>query len=521
MTSQSAVMDMGQLVRQQAAARGDQVAFVFANRTTTYAELDLRTNRVANGLRGLAPGAQRRVALLDKNSDTFYEVWFGAAKSAHVLAPVNWRLAPAEVAYILNDALAEVLFVGEEFLPLVTQILPELRSVHRIIALSGEHPEWEAYATWRDRQDSTDPEVPIGADGVVLQLYTSGTTGHPKGALITHANLSAALEAAPEWYPCSATDVNLLCMPQFHIAGAFVGMLGAHAGARTIISREPVPGELLRLIETERVTITFLVPALILFMLQAPGCDQVDFSSLRQLDYGASPVAADLLQQAVARFKCAFGQLYGLTEVTGVATYLPPQDHTSVGSPRMRSCGKPINGMEIKVVDADDREVSTGEVGEIVLRSQQVFPGYWNLPEASANAIRGGWLHTGDAGFFDADGYLYVYDRVKDMIVSGAENIYPAEVESALFGHVAVGDVAVIGVPDDRWGEAVKAIVVLKPGAAASEAELIAFCRDRIAHFKAPKSVDFAESLPRNASGKLLKRVLRAPYWAGRERQIN
>jgi acyl-CoA synthetase (AMP-forming)/AMP-acid ligase II len=190
-----------------------------------------------------------------------------------------------------------------------------------------------------------------------------------------------------DWYPCNSDDVNLLCLPQFHIAGAFLGMIGVHAGARTVIPRDPAPAETFRLIQSERVTITFLAPALILFMLQAPGCNQVDFSSLRQIDYGASPIAADLLQQAIATFKCAFGQLYGFTEVTGVATYLPPADHLDTGSPRMRSCGKPINGMEIRVVGVDDREVRPGEVGEIVLRSRQVFPGYWYLPEASASAV--------------------------------------------------------------------------------------------------------------------------------------
>jgi acyl-CoA synthetase (AMP-forming)/AMP-acid ligase II len=521
MASPTAIRDLGQVIREQATARADEVAFVCDQRRTTYAELNRRTNRVANGLSAITNGQQPRVALLDKNSDVFFEIWIGATKSGHVLAPVNWRLAPPEVAYIVNDASAEVLFVGEAFFPIVTQILPGLRTIRRIIALSGNHPDWEAYETWRDSQSDADPEQAIHGDAVALQLYTSGTTGHPKGALITHANISAALQAAPEWYPCFEDDVNLLCMPEFHVAGAFVGMLGLHAGARTIIPREPAPLELFRLIESERVTITFLVPALILFMLQTPGCDQVDFSSLKQIDYGASPIAADLLQRAIARFKCRFGQLYGLTETTGVVTYLHPEEHEPSGGQRMRSCGRPIGGVEIKVVGGDDSEMASGEVGEIVVRSPQVIPGYWNLHEASSIAIRDGWLHTGDAGYFDSDGYLYVYDRVKDMIVSGGENIYPAEVESALFGHPAVADVAVIGVPDDRWGEAVKAIVVLTPGAVATESDLIVYCRDQIAHYKAPKSVDFAESLPRNPTGKLLKRVLRAKYWEGRERLVN
>ncbi|MBV9328494.1 MAG: AMP-binding protein [Chloroflexi bacterium] len=341
MTQQTAAGDLGQIVRQQAVTRGDQVAFVSGNRATTYAELNRHANQVANGLRAIAPGVETRVALLDKNSDVFFEVWFGAAKSGNVLTPVSWRLAPPEVAYIVNDAEAEVLFVGDEFFPLITQILPELRTVHHIICLSGNHPEWEAYAAWRDSQESGDLNKPTSAEDVVLQLYTSGTTGHPKGALITHANICAALETAAECYPCTVDDVNLLCMPEFHIADAFGGMIGVHTGARTVIPRDPAPAELLRLIQTERVTLTFLVPALILFMLQAPGCDEVDFSSLRYIQYGASPIAADLLQQAMATFTCAFGQVYGLTEVTGVATYLPPADHVDTSSP---ACGPAESG---------------------------------------------------------------------------------------------------------------------------------------------------------------------------------
>jgi long-chain acyl-CoA synthetase len=521
MAVQSALGDLCELIRYQAAVRGERVAMTFEGRETTYGQLDRRSSRVANGLLATCSTQQARIALLDKNSDLFYEVLFGAAKARDALVQVNWRLAPAEMAYIVNDAGAEVLFVGEEYLPIVEQLLPELRTVKQVIALSGSHSTWEGYFAWRDRQASSDPRLDASPDDVVLQHYTSGTTGHPKGTELTHANLYAALAAAREWYDCTAEDVNLACMPQYHIAGSLVGLIGIYRGARTVITRQADPAEILRLIPAERVTHTFFVPALLLFLLQAPGCQETDFSSLQLIVYGASPSPLDLQLDAMATFKCDFGQLYGLTETTGVITVLPPAEHDPSGGPRMRSCGKPLSNAEIRVVDGDRNDLPAGQVGEIVVRSEQVMKGYWNLPEATAEAIRDGWFHTGDAGYVDEDGYLYVHDRVKDMIISGGENIYPAEVESALFGHPAVADVDVIGVPDERWGEAVKAIVVRKPDGEVGEAELIAYCRERIAHYKAPKSVDFAEELPRNPSGKILKRILRAPFWEGRDRQVN
>jgi acyl-CoA synthetase (AMP-forming)/AMP-acid ligase II len=246
-----------------------------------------------------------------------------------------------------------------------------------------------------------------------------------------------------------------------------------------------------------------------------------DFSNLKLIIYGASPIPLDLLRRSMETFKCGFAQTYGLTETSGGITWLPPEDHDPNGNERMRSCGKPHSLAEIRVVDATGRVLPVGEVGEIICRSPQNMKGYWNLPDATASTVRGEWLHTGDAGYLDADGYIYIHDRVKDLIVSGGENIYPAEVESVLFGHPAIADVAVIGVPDDTWGEAVKAVVVKKDGAEVTAEEIVSFARERMAHFKAPRSVDFVAALPRNPSGKILKRELRAPYWEGRGRQVN
>jgi acyl-CoA synthetase (AMP-forming)/AMP-acid ligase II len=522
MTYESRIRVLADIVRLHAAERRDNIAMVYRGRTTTFGELDRRSSQTANGLinEGLPP--QARIALLDKNSDTFFEIFFGATKANVVLVSVNWRLAPVEIAYIINDSRAEILFVGEEYITSIDSIRGELEYVKKIIAITGSQPEWESFDGWRDRQSESEPDVKIDESDVAIQLYTSGTTGHPKGAEITNTNLLVLLPTAVrEWGKWSDADVNLVCMPLFHIGGTGYASIGFYVGARSVIIRDVVPAEILRAIESEGVTKSFFVPAVLLFLLQTPGVEEMNLGSLDLIIYGASPIPLDLLRRSMAVFGCKFAQVYGLTETTGAVTWLPPEDHDPNGSPRMLSCGRPQTGVELRIVDADGNQLPAGDVGEIICRSPQNMKGYWNLPEETAKVKRGAWLHTGDAGYLDDSGYLYIYDRIKDMIVSGGENIYPAEVESVIFAHPGVADVAVIGVPDDVWGEAVKAVVVRKPGQEVSETDIIAYARERMAHYKAPRSVDFAEALPRNPSGKLLKRELRSRYWEGRKRQVN
>jgi long-chain acyl-CoA synthetase len=353
-------------------------------------------------------------------------------------------------------------------------------------------------------------------------MYTSGTTGRPKGAQLTHHNLLCLtptfVESVGHW---QVEDVSLVAMPLFHIGGSGYALVGFYTGCVNVLMREVDPKAILAAIEAHRVTKTFFVPAVILFLLNTPGCAETDFSSLQLIAYGASPIPLELLKRAMAAFKCGFGQVYGLTETTGAITYLAPEEHEPADSERLKSCGRAMPGVTLRVVDGEGKDVPPGTVGEVICATPQVMLGYWNQPEATRRSIRGSWFHSGDAGYLDAEGYLYIYDRVKDMIVSGGENIYPAEVESALYGHPAIQDVAVIGVPDETWGEAVKACVVLKPGAKADPEAIIAFARQRIGGFKVPRSIDFMTDLPRNPSGKLLKRILRQPYWEGRDRQVN
>jgi acyl-CoA synthetase (AMP-forming)/AMP-acid ligase II len=507
--------------RWHARERPDAVAMVYDGISTDYRTLDRRASQVANGLIAEGVKPQARIAQIDKNSDIFFELLFGTTKANAVLVSVNWRLAPPEIAYVINDAKAEILFVGEEFFPAIEKIRHELKTVRKIIAFNGRHAQWQDYLSWRDSFPDTDPMLPIAKQDVAIQLYTSGTTGHPKGVQITNANFTWMMPLWADSWLLNPGARNLVCMPAFHIGGAGWGMVGLYGGATNYIFREFVPAQILQAIQQQRIEVALLVPAMILFLLQAPQIRETDLSSLQIIVYGAAPMPVEVLREALKVFKCDFQQVYGLTETTGAITYLPPHDHDPNHPKKLFSCGVAQKGVELRIVGADGKDAKAGEVGEIAVRSPQIMKGYWQLDDATANSIRDGWFYTGDAGYLDDQGYLYIHDRVKDMIVSGGENIYPAEIENALFQHPAVADVAVIGVPDERWGEAVKAFIVRKPGTELTPGQLIEFARERIAGYKVPRSVDFIDALPRNPTGKILKRELRKPFWEGRQRQVN
>jgi len=507
--------------RVQASLRPDEVAFWFEGEETTFAQLDRYSNQVANGLTSLGLGPDDRVGYLAKNTSQYYEMLYGAAKARAVMTAVNTRLAAPEVKFILSDAAARVLFVGRDFYAMVEQIRGELPDLVQIIAVDGGHPEWPAYKDWRDAQSAEAPKIYPQADDDVIQLYTSGTTGLPKGVQLTNGNYRAMFTQAGllEWSTYGVGEGVMNAMPLFHVAGVNIGLLGAIQGARTVVLREIDPQLILRLIGEQNIMHAFWVPAVILMLTQQPNVREVDWTNMKQVFYGASPITESLLLEAKEIMGARFTQLYGLTETVGAATYLPPEAHDPAWG-KLRSCGVPYPAAIIRCVDSDGNPVPTGQVGEIVIKAGFVMKGYWNRPEATADAIRNGFFHTGDAGYFDEDGFLYIHDRVKDMIVSGGENVYPAEVENAIFGHPGVADVAVIGVPDEKWGEAVKAIVVARPGETPTPESVIAWAKERIAGYKCPKSVDFIEALPRNPSGKILRKDLREPYWAGRDRRI-
>ena len=508
---------LASIVRDHADATPDAPALSFQGATTSFGELNARSSRVANALTASGIVAGDRVAVLSKNCAEFYEIVFGCNKVGAIVVGLNWRLAGPEIAAITADAAPKLIVVGA--------------SERDLLAAAGVDPNvtvlelGTTYEAWRDAASAADVGRTGSPDDVALLLYTSGTTGVPKGVMLTNAGMAYTGRIGSEMWGMSAASVNLVAMPLFHIGGIGYGLSTMANGGHTVLMRDVDPPAIIATIAAYGVTHSFFVPAVIQLLLATPGVEDADMSSLQLLSYGASPIGDAVLRRALDVFGCGFMQVYGMTETSGSVVALQPEDHHADGelSYLLRSCGRAFPWVDLRIIDPTTLcDVAQGSVGEIWLRSGMVTAGYWNKPVASAEAIVDGeWLRTGDAAYQDEGGYIYLFDRFKDMIVSGGENVYPAEVENVLYDHPAVAEVAVIGVPDERWGETVKAIVVVKPGATTDAAELIAFARTRVAKYKCPTSVDFVAALPRNASGKVLKKDLRVTYWQGADRAIN
>jgi acyl-CoA synthetase (AMP-forming)/AMP-acid ligase II len=502
-----------------AAVQPDAEALTYGEARWTWAEWDDRIRRVAGGLAARGLGHGGRVAFLDKNNPACLEVALGAGLLGAASAVINWRLAAGELDYVINDSGASVLFAGAGLVPAVQAIRDRIPRVTEVIVVGGPDDEYEAFLAGA-RPAGRSREV--AGEDLWLVMYSSGTTGRPKGVMLSHRNIVAHTQNATPLAPMGPGDRNLVAMPLFHVGGTCYALFGIFAGVPSTFTREPDPASLLAAFAAGA-TYAFLVPAVVSGLLAAGEPAIAAMSRLKYLLYGAAPMPLPVLRRALAAWpRLNFVQVYGLTELAGVISALSPQAHRDAArEDRLGSAGTLLAGAELRVVDPAGQDAAAGQPGEFWFRSAQRMMGYLNKPDDTAQVItEDGWLRTGDIGHVGEGGFLFVSDRVKDMIITGGENVYSPEVEQAVAEHPAVAEVAVIGVPDDHWGEAVKAMVALRPGEQATSQEIIGFARERLAHYKCPSTVDIIDALPRNPSGKVLKRVLRAPYWAGRDRQI-
>lgn len=500
----------------------DVEAVSYLGRTFSWKQFDDRVRRLAGALSGYGIGRGDVVAFLDKNHPACVEVTLAAASLGAATAIINFRLAGDEIDYVINDCGAKLLVVGAELAESIDKIRDRLTHVEHVIEVTPEGGDGDQYEAMLAAATPRPRGADVSPGDVCVIMYSSGTTGNPKGIRLTQANLVAhTLNSGT--FEFEDDDRNMVAMPLFHVGGSSYMQFGIHAGIPSLMTRE-VDGASLAGAMLAGATRTFLVPA-VLGKVMEMGPDAIAlFSRLRTFVYGASPMPPALLAKALVEFPDTdFVQVYGLTEVCGAVTQLTPEAHRDAAHPeRLSSAGQPAREVEVRVVDPDTgADLPVGQAGELWFRTPQLMEGYHNKPEATAEAITSdGWFRTGDIGRVDDEGFVFVEDRLKDMIISGGENIYSVEVERALTDHPAVLDAAVFGIPDEKWGESVKAVVELSEGQQISPAELVAWCRDKLAHYKCPRSVDIMDELPRNPTGKLLKKDLRKPYWENRDRAI-
>ena len=523
----TAALNLGTYLTRSAEQVPDRLAVAHGEAHATYAEEELRVNAFALALKSLGLREGERVAILQWNCRQFLETMLACFKAGFCVVPVNARLHPEEVRYQLQDSEAAVVVYGAEFGAAVAEIRDTLPATRHFISLRAGTPwELDFERLVRDHATTVDQTMRVEADHLAWLFYTSGTTGRPKGAMLTHGNLDYAVTSyLADVLPIDCEDAALHAAPLSHGSGFHALANVARSAANVILfPRHFEPANVVDTIARYRITNLFLAPTMIKLLLSSPGVESYDLSSLRYIVYAGAPMYVEDLKAGIGRLGQVLVQVYGQGETPMTGTYLRRQEHVLHGSEqqekRLMSAGVARTGIDVRIVDSQDSEVPRGQLGEVVVRGPTVMRGYWRQPEATADVLRNGWLHTGDVGYMDTGGYLFILDRQKDMIISGGANIYPREIEEVIQQHPAVKEVAVVGVPDELWGESVKAIVALREGCFATEQDLINECLAHLASYKRPRSVEFVPELPKNAYGKILKRELRDPYWKGRDRRV-
>lgn len=517
----TAGMYLTQGLHRAARATGDKPMTVCADRVRTFREVADRVARLAGAFGSLGIREGDRIAMLSLNSDRYSEYLLAVPWAGAVVNPINIRWSAAEIAYSLRDSDTRVLLIDDTFLPLLAELRSNASDLDVVIHC-GDGPTPAGALGYEELIEANKPVPDAHRSGSDLAgiFYTGGTSGHPKGVMLTHDNLmTSALGSLASGFFLTSGGPLLHAAPMFHLADLAIWLAQVLRGGTHVFVPAFRPDWVLQAAQAHQISDLLLVPTMVQMLVDHPSLPDYDTSSLRMVMYGGSPISAALLERAAQRLPtAAFVQAYGMTEVSPVATLLAPKDHDD---PTLRrSGGQAAPHSEVRIVGDDDAELPRGEVGEIVVRGGHVMAGYWGKPEETAAALRGGWMHTGDAGYLDDRGYVFVVDRLKDMIVSGGENVYSVEVENALARHPAVASCAVIGVPDERWGERVHAVVVLAAGQHAADDELREFCKSLIGTYKIPRSFEIVDELPTSAAGKVLKRDLRAKYWTGSDRSV-
>lgn len=495
------------------------------DRTFTYREIFDRARRLAGGLKKMGIKKGMRVGALMFNHYRWYDLYYGLSAAGCILVPLNYRLAGPEILYQLNDSGCKMMIFDPEFVKVVEDIRGSLKTVEHFVFTGKEMP-FSGAIDYDNLLDAEPFEEDVTEDDVFGIYYTGGTTGLAKGVILTHKNIIANAFNLCVHTKLSSDHLAMHAAPMFHLADGASNFAVTLAGGQHTSVKAFDPLAVLKAIQRYKVTCALMVPTMINMLINHPDVGKYDLSSMKLIWYGASPISPDVLKRAMDVFKCDFCQLYGMTEAGPIVTVLLPEDHCinsddPKSARKLRSAGRVITGVQMRIVDRDGNDTKPGGIGEVHARGNNIMPGYWAKPIESEEVLtREGWYQTRDLAEIDDEGYIYIVDRAKDMIISGAENIYTVEVENAIYKHQSVLEVAVVAVPDDRWGEAVKACVVLKPGMSAKEEDIINFCKTQIASYKCPKSIDFLDAIPKSGAGKILKRELREKYWKGHVRRV-